>query len=97
MFEQIQSTSETLRHLIINIPLLDDSLDEIEIQNLISKLSKLKQQYPELQIDAQLIRLMPVGAFDNSWNMDSYKNYNPIKKSFFYFLTIILTFLVTLL
>ena len=78
-FEQIQSTSETLRHLIINIPLLDDSLDEIEIQNLISKLSKLKQQYPELQIDAQLIRLMPVGAFKDKWDKDSYKKYSPIK------------------
>ena len=77
-YQQIQHASENLQHLIINIPLLDDDLSDSEINNLISKLSKLKQDYSEIQVEAQIIRLMPVGAFHNSFVISEYKNYQPI-------------------
>ncbi len=76
---QIQNISDNLRYLIINIPLLDDNLNDIEINNLISKLEKLKQDYSEIQMEAQIIRLMPVGAFINSDDdRSNYATYNPI-------------------
>lgn len=78
-YEQIQNTSDNLRYLIINIPLLDDNLSDMEINNLIFKLEKLKQDYSEIQMEAQIIRLMPVGAFINSDDYSSnYVMYNPI-------------------
>lgn len=76
-YMQIQSTSENIRYLMINIPLIDDDLNDKEIANLITKLEKLKHNYPEIQIEAQIIRLMPVGAF-NTVEKDQYKKYQPI-------------------
>lgn len=79
-FAQIQSASDNLQNLMINIPLLDDDLSDAEIDNLISKLVKLKQDYSEIYIEAQIIRLMPVGAFckNNVYNSE-YTAYNPIE------------------
>lgn len=78
-YTQIQNTSDNLRYLTINIPLLDDDLDDMEINDLILKLKKLKQDYSEIQMEAQIIRLMPVGAFINSDGYSSnYEMYNPI-------------------
>lgn len=78
-YSQIQSTSENLQYLMINIPIIDDDLTDDEINNLIGKLSKLKQEYSEMQIEAQIIRLMPVGAFNDSYIQDNkYKEYQPI-------------------
>ena len=78
-YEQIQNVAENLRHLTINIPLLDDDLEDAEIESLMSKLQKLKKDYSEIEIEAQIIRLMPVGAFPDSY-MDSnkYKTYCPL-------------------
>lgn len=78
-YEQIQNMAENLQHLTINIPLLDDDLDDDEIENLMSKLQKLKNDYSEIKIEAQIIRLMPVGAFHDSYmDSDKYKNYRPL-------------------
>ncbi len=77
-YSQIESTSENIRYLIINIPLIDDDLNDQEINTLIEKLAKLKHNYPEIQIEAQIIRLMPVGAF-SIVAKDQYKKYDPIK------------------
>lgn len=78
-YEQIQNMAENLQHLTINIPLLDDDLDDDEIENLMSKLQKLKNDYSEIKIEAQIIRLMPVGAFHDSYmDSDKYKTYRPL-------------------
>lgn len=77
-YAQIQSVSENLQYLIINIPILDDDLDEKEISNLKVKLLRLKQNYSDIQIEAQIIRLMPVGAFNDSYICDSYGKYQPL-------------------
>lgn len=77
-YTQIQSTSENIRNLMINIPLINDDLNDNEISNLITKLENLKHNYTEIQIEAQIIRLMPVGALNNV-EKDQYKKYQPIK------------------
>lgn len=78
-YELIQRTSGSLQNLVINIPLLDDDLNDNEIENLISKLLKLKRTYSEMQLEAQIIRLMPVGAFNNSdIYRKKYEKYRPI-------------------
>lgn len=78
-YEQIQNMAENLQHLTINIPLLDDDLDDNEIENLMSKLQKLKNDYSEIKIETQIIRLMPVGAFHDSYmGSDKYKTYHPL-------------------
>lgn len=78
-YEQIQVASENLQHLIINIPLLDDDLSDDEINNLIEKLCRLKQNYSEIRIEAEIIRLMPVGGFSECYtDIDKYKNYHPL-------------------
>ena len=33
----------------------------------------------EIEIEAQLIRLMPVGAFDNNYDIKAYATYNPLE------------------
>lgn len=78
-YKQIQDVAENLQTLVINIPLLDDDLSDDEINILVSQLLKLKNENQEVQIEAQIIRLMPVGAFDdNCSDNDKYKNYDPI-------------------
>lgn len=79
-YSQIRSISESLQYLMINIPIIDDDLTDNEISTLITKLSRLKQDYSEMEIKAKIIRLMPVGAFTESYsyNASKYKNYQPI-------------------
>lgn len=78
-YKRVQDVADNLRTLVINIPLLDDDLTDAEIEILVSQLLKLKNDYPEVQIEAQIIRLMPVGAFnDQSIDIEEYKKYNPI-------------------
>lgn len=79
-YEQIENVSENIYHLTINIPLLDDDLDDNEIENLISKLYRLRERYPNIQIEAQIIRLMPVGAFSEKYtDIEKYRNYHPLE------------------
>lgn len=78
-YAQIQNAAENLQHLVINIPLLDDDLRDDEIDNLMSKLQSLKLDYSDIVIEAQIIRLMPVGAFsDHYTSMEDYRKYSPI-------------------
>ena len=78
-YEQIQNEAENLQHLTINIPLLDDDLGDDEIENLMSKLQKLKRDYSEIEIEAQVIRLMPVGAFHDSYTgSNEYETFRPL-------------------
>lgn len=77
-FTQIQNAAENIQHLMINIPLIDDDLSDVEIANLISKLKSLKDRYSEIAIEAQIIRLMPVGAFQNNYDEKTYKEYQPL-------------------
>lgn len=79
-YEQIENVSENIHHLTINIPLLDDDLNDNEIENLISKLYRLRERYPNIQIEAQIIRLMPVGAFSKKYtDVEKYRNYHPLE------------------
>lgn len=79
-YEQIQDVAENLQTLVINIPLLDDNLSDNEIEILMSKLLELKNTYSEIRIETQIIRLMPVGAFnDNYTEKDKYRNYHPLE------------------
>lgn len=79
-YMRIQDVTENLRTLVINIPLLDDDLNDDEIEILVSQILKLKKDYPEMRIEAQIIRLMPVGAFnDKIINIEKYKKYNPLE------------------
>lgn len=76
---QIQNTSENLQHLMINIPIIDDDLTDEEINELVARLLRLKREYSEIQLEAQIIRLMPVGAFDDGNIRNSkYEKYQPI-------------------
>lgn len=78
-YEKIQSISENIQYLVINIPIIDDDLSDDEINALTYKLLQLKQNYSEIEIEAQIIRLMPVGAFNDSYiDIDKYKRYQPI-------------------
>lgn len=78
-FTKIQSISDNIQYLVINIPIIDDNLSDDEINTLASKLSQLKKNYPEIELEAQIIRLMPVGAFNDSYlDIDEYKEYRPI-------------------
>jgi len=78
-FEQIQIASDNLKFLMINIPLLDDDLNDQEIDTLLQKLVHIKNDYKEIQLEAQLIRMMPVGAFNSvPQYKKKYKTYNPI-------------------
>lgn len=78
-FKKIQSISDNIQYLVINIPIIDDDLSDDEINALASKLLQLKHNYSEIELEAQIIRLMPVGAFSDSYmDIDEYKQYQPI-------------------
>lgn len=78
-YKQIRDVSESLQHLIINIPLLDDDLRDDEINNLIEMLQRLKEECSYIRMEAQIIRLMPVGAFSDYYkDIEKYKKYAPM-------------------
>ena len=76
-YKQIKNTSDNIRYLMINIPLIDDDLSDDEIECLIDKLEHLKHNYSDLQLESQIFRLMPVGAF-NTVEKNEYRKYQPI-------------------
>ncbi len=77
-YEQLLLSLDNFQSLIINIPIIDADLNDIEINHLMSKLLKLKEGVPGIHIEAQIIRLMPVGAFSTNYRAEEYQNYNPI-------------------
>lgn len=75
---QIPSISENLQHLVINVPLIDDTLEPNEVDRLIKKIALIRDTYRNLELSVQLIRLMPVGGFCETYTKEKYKHYNPI-------------------
>ena len=59
--EEISLWPSGIRELTVNVPILDDDLSEEEIECLVDKIMRLKRR--DLQIDVNLIRLMPVGGY----------------------------------
>lgn len=74
---KIQAYSESLKRLVINMPIISDDLSDEEISRLQEILKDLKDSNPRLKISVLLIRLMPVGMM-NRVNKDTYRKYNPI-------------------
>lgn len=77
-FNQIKNIPESVQKLIINIPILDDDLSDDEIDALRNKVYQIKQSNPDILVEAQIIRLMPVGAFLENYSPLEYANYYPI-------------------
>lgn len=78
-YKQVREIVEDIQTLTVNVPLLDDDLSEAEIDNLIEEFKELRKVLSSVEIRAQLIRLMPVGAFNEHYeSIDDYKRYNPI-------------------
>lgn len=78
--EMVYSLPEHLRRLVINIPILDDDLSDSEINALVRKISEIKSRNPEITLETQLLRLMPVGAFASTHKKGDYlKHYDPIE------------------
>lgn len=70
-------SSYGIEELTINIPILDSDLSDDEIQKLVELIQKLKTDFPQIKIDAQLIRLMPVGNYANNFKKEDYTRYDP--------------------
>lgn len=77
--EQINVLLEYAESLTINIPIINDDLNDKEIENLISKIEWIKERNPKVDIDTLLIRLMPVGKLAIRTDKDLYEKYNPIE------------------
>lgn len=77
--EQIKHIYEHADMLTINIPIINDDLTDTEIDNLISKVTWLKEHTADIEINVSLIRLMPVGKLAMTFEKETYKKYNPIE------------------
>lgn len=64
--------------LTINVPIINDNLSDQEIDNLISKISQIKNRMLDIDVDVSLIRLMPVGKMHEVMPKKDYEKYNPI-------------------
>lgn len=76
--ENISLISGHSDSLTINIPIINDDLTEQEIENLISRILQIKNRMSGIDIDASLIRLMPVGKMHTVISKKEYEKYNPI-------------------
>lgn len=76
--ENIYLISNHADYLTINIPIINDDLSDVEIDNLVSKISWIKAHTSGIEIDASLIRLMPVGKLSEKVDKNDYTKYNPI-------------------
>lgn len=77
--EEIDRLLEHAESLTINIPIINDDLDDNEISNLVKDVVWIKEHNPRIVIDALLIRLMPVGRYGREVAKDTYEKYNPIE------------------
>ena len=75
---QIQILLEHTESLTINVPIINDDLSDKEIDTLVNRICKIKEHNPSVEIDALLIRLMPVGRLSEKITKDVYQKYNPI-------------------
>ncbi len=76
--DQINSLLEHAKSLTINVPIINDDLNDDEINLLLDKIDSIKSHHPSVKIDVLLIRLMPVGRLAQTVPKDRYKIYNPI-------------------
>ena len=76
--ENIPLFSDVVKHLTINIPILDADLSDKEIESLIDIIKKIKQDNREMSIETHLIRLMRVGSSAQSVDVSVYQSYNPV-------------------
>ncbi len=77
--EQIDSVLEYAETLTINIPVINDDLTEKELEELVEKIVFIKNRHRNIEIDALLIRLMPVGKMLSTIEKTTYEKYNPVK------------------
>lgn len=77
-FNQVNLLLEHAESLTINIPIINDDLSDDEIKVLVNKICWIKQHNPHVEIDALLIRLMPVGRLGQEMSKEVYQTYNPI-------------------
>lgn len=75
---QINLLLEHTDSLTINVPIINDDLNDSEIDKLITKINNIKLHNQKINIDVSLLRLMPVGKAHSTISKDLYKNYNPI-------------------
>ena len=71
--------SDNVHNLTINIPILDGDLSEEEIAHLVRIILDIRENYPNLELETHLIRLMPVGNYAKNFTKKTYKKYNPIQ------------------
>lgn len=76
--EAINESADVIKHLTINIPLLNTDLTDDEIYTLVNAIKKIKDKYKKMAIDAMLIRLMPVGNHGILASAKEYEKYNPL-------------------
>lgn len=76
--EQIGLLLEHTDSLTINVPIINDDLDDNEINELVKRICEIKRHNADVNIDVSLLRLMPVGKIPNTVTKDFYKTYNPI-------------------
>lgn len=82
--EQVNSLLEyaDAEFLTINVPIINDDLNDEDIENLINKIINIKMHHSKIDIDVTLLRLMPVGKLgknSKSMNKSKYATYNPIE------------------
>lgn len=75
---QINVLLDHAESLTINIPIINDDLNDNEINDLVSKIAWIKAHNANAEIDALLIRLMPVGQLATTMSKEKYQNYNPL-------------------
>jgi len=76
--DSISLISSYADSLTINVPIIDDDLSDLEINNLLTKIEWIKTHTSGIDVDVSLIRLMPVGRLSQNIDKNDYKNYNPI-------------------
>ena len=78
--QQLAVSSDCIKNLTINIPILNDDLNDDEIEKLAKEIDRINKQCVTTNVEAVLIRLMPVGGHgaDEATKKD-YSSYNPIK------------------
>lgn len=76
--DNIHLISEHAEYLTINIPIINDDLDDTEIANLLQKILWIKDHAVSVTLDVSLLRLMPVGKMKEALKKDQYLKYNPI-------------------
>lgn len=82
--QNLQFFSDCVRELTINIPILNGDLSNEEIDYLVEMISEIRDNYPRINLETHLIRLMPVGSHKigaDEHTKDEYKRYNPLSNA----------------